>query len=139
MNGNDFVKFFLRTPLHIFMGNTLLLTLTGRKSGKPVSLPVNFHLLAGVYWVTSRRNRTWWRNISANPAVTVLLHGKTAPARAELLLDEKEVANQLGKILSTEVFLAKALGVRLEANKAPNPADLARVAAESVLVKIILQ
>ncbi len=31
MTGNDFVKFFLGTPLHIFLGNTMVITVTGYK------------------------------------------------------------------------------------------------------------
>ncbi len=39
MTGNDFVTFFLRTPLRVFMGNTMLITVTGCKTGRKYSTP----------------------------------------------------------------------------------------------------
>lgn len=43
MTGNDFVKFFLCPPLHVFMGNTMRITVTGCKTGKKYSTPVGFY------------------------------------------------------------------------------------------------
>jgi len=43
MNGNNFVKFFLRTPLYVFMGDTMLIAVTGRKTGKKYTTPVGFY------------------------------------------------------------------------------------------------
>jgi len=58
MTGNDFVKFFLRTPLHVFMGDTMLITVTGLKTGKKYSTPVGFYRENGNLWVLTSRNRT---------------------------------------------------------------------------------
>lgn len=63
MTGNDFVKFFLRTPLHVFMGDLMIITVTGRKTGKKYSTPVGFYREHGILWVLTSRNRTWWRNL----------------------------------------------------------------------------
>ena len=51
MTGNDFVKFFLRTPLYVFMGDTMLITVTGCKSGKKYTTPVGFYRDGDTLWV----------------------------------------------------------------------------------------
>jgi hypothetical protein len=43
MTGDDFVKFFLHIPLHVFLGNTMLITVTGCKTGRKYSMPVGFY------------------------------------------------------------------------------------------------
>jgi len=53
MTGNDFVTFFLRTPLRVFMGNTMLITVTGCKTGKKYSTPVGFYREGNILWVIS--------------------------------------------------------------------------------------
>ena len=64
MTGNDFITFFLRTPLHIFLGNTMLITVTGRKTGKKYSTPVGFYQEDDCLWIITSRNRTWWRHLT---------------------------------------------------------------------------
>ena len=51
MTGNDFVRFFLRTPLYVFMGNTMLITVTGRKTGKKYTTPVVFYRDGDTLWI----------------------------------------------------------------------------------------
>ncbi|MFL7868219.1 MAG: nitroreductase/quinone reductase family protein, partial [Anaerolineales bacterium] len=69
MTGNDFVKFFLRTPLYVFMGDTMLITVTGRKTGKKYTTPVGFYRDGDSLWIISSRDRTWWRNLQGGAQV----------------------------------------------------------------------
>ena len=62
MNGNDFVKLMLESPLQVLMGNTMLITLSGRKTGRKISLPVNYYQDLDALWVLTSRSRTWWRS-----------------------------------------------------------------------------
>ena len=55
MTGNDFVAFFLRTPIQVFMGNTMLITVTGCKTGKKYSTPVGFYRQGDCLWVMTNR------------------------------------------------------------------------------------
>ena len=135
MTGNDFVKFFLRTPLRIFMGDTMLITVTGRKTGKKYSTPVGYYREDGNLWVISNRNRTWWRNVIDGAKVTLLIKGKTMPAFAETVMDEKEVEKQIVEYVRHIPMSAKGLGIRVE-NHQPNAEDIARLAEEKLFVRI---
>jgi deazaflavin-dependent oxidoreductase (nitroreductase family) len=135
MNGNDFVAFFLRTPLHVFMGNITLITLTGRKTGKKYSTPVNFYRADDCLWVMTSRDRTWWRNVQNGANVSLLLKGKIINAFAEAVLEEKAVEAYLLDYIKHIPMSAKPLGIRVE-NKTPNTEDIARVAKDRLFVKI---
>jgi deazaflavin-dependent oxidoreductase (nitroreductase family) len=135
MTGNDFVKFFLRTPLHFFMGDTMLITVTGCKTGKKYSTPVGVYRDGDCLWVMTSRDRTWWRNIRNGASVTLLLKGKTVTAFAEAELDEQAVEIRLLDYIRHVPMAAKPLGIRME-NKTPNAEDVGRVAKDRLFVKI---
>jgi len=135
MTGNDFVAFFLRTPLHVFMGNTMLITVTGCRTGKKYSTPVGFYRDGDCLWVLTSRDRTWWRNVRHGANVSLLLNGKNVNAIAEAELNEKAVESRLFDYIQHVPLAAKPLGIRIE-NKAPNATDITRVAKDRLFVKI---
>jgi deazaflavin-dependent oxidoreductase (nitroreductase family) len=137
MNGNDFVKFFLCTPLYVFMGNTMLITVTGRKTGKKYTTPVGFFRNGDSLWVITSRDRTWWRNLKGGAEVELHIRGKDVQAFAEAILDEETVATQIMEYVRQIPMSARALGVRVE-NGEPHPEDAARLAKERLFVKIRL-
>ncbi len=85
--------------------NVLILTTTGRRSGRPHRTPVEFS--AGpdkdIYLVMAGwGGRTdWYRNICANPCVRVWLKGREWEARAERVPDT-EVATLLKRLSRIE-------------------------------------
>jgi deazaflavin-dependent oxidoreductase (nitroreductase family) len=135
MTGNDFVEFFLRTPLHVFLGNTMLITVTGRKTGRKYSTPVGFYRESDCLWVMTSRNRTWWRNLRNGANVSLLLKGKTVSAFAEAELDENAVEARMFEYIQQMPMAAKPLGIRIE-NASPNREDVTRVAKDRLFVKI---
>jgi hypothetical protein len=137
MTGNDFVTFFLRTPLHIFMGNTMLITVTGCRSGKKYSTPVGFYRdhREACLWILTNRDRTWWRNVRNGANVSLLVKGKSFNAFAEAELDEKAVEARMLDYIQRIPMAARPLGIRLE-NKSPNREDVARVAKNKLFVKV---
>ncbi|HMB22733.1 MAG TPA: nitroreductase/quinone reductase family protein [Anaerolineales bacterium] len=137
MNGNDFVAFFLRTPLRIFLGDTMLITVTGRQTGRKYSTPVGFYRAGDSLWVLTSRDRTWWRNVRGGAQVKLLLKGKDVDAFAELELDEKAVETRLLEYIQRVPLAAKPMGIRVE-NKVPSAEDIARVARDRLFVKISL-
>jgi deazaflavin-dependent oxidoreductase (nitroreductase family) len=134
MSGNDFVKFFLRTPLHKFMGNTMLLTVTGHKTGRKYTTPVNYYREDGCLWVMTNRDRSWWRNLRNGAQVSLLIHGKTMDARAQVE-GEIPVEKNLAEYIRHIPVTARSLGIRMEKN-APNADDLSRLAKVRLFVKI---
>ena len=137
MNGNDFVQFFLRTPLYIFMGNTMLITVTGRRTGKKYTTPVGFFREENCLWVITNRDRTWWRNLRGGADVELHVRGKDIKGFAETILDEKTVAVQIMEYVRRIPMSARALGVRV-INGEPYPDDVARLAKERLFVRIEL-
>jgi deazaflavin-dependent oxidoreductase (nitroreductase family) len=135
MTGNDFVTFFLRTPLHVFMGNTMLITVTGCKTGKKYSTPVGFYRDHDSLWVMTSRDRTWWRNVKDGANVSLLLKGKMLYAFAEAELDEGDVQQHLLDYAQHIPLAAKSLGIRME-NQIPNTDDIRQVAKDRLFVKI---
>lgn len=137
MTGNDFVKFFLRTPLYVLIGNTMLITVTGCKTGVKYTTPVGFYRDGEFLWVISSRDRTWWRNLRGGAEVELHIRGKDMQAFAEAILDEEAVATQVMEYVRRIPMSAKSLGVRME-NGEPHPEDAARLAKERLFVKIRL-
>jgi hypothetical protein len=134
MIGNNIVKFCLRTPLHVILGDTMLITVTGRKTGRKYTTPVGFYRENGVLWVLTRRDRTWWRN-ACGAQVTLRLHGRELPAYAESILDERAVAMRLDGYLRHIPLAARALGVS-SVQGVPDREALARLAKDRLLVKV---
>ena len=132
---NDFVKFFLRTPLYVFMGDTMLITVSGRKTGKKYTTPVGFYRDGDFLWVLTSRDRTWWRNVGDGAEVGIRIRGKEMKGFAETILDEETVASQLGEYLQHIPMAAKPMGIRMENGK-PHPEDAARLAQERLFVRI---
>ncbi len=137
MKANDFVIFALKSPLHVFMGPTMLVTVTGRKTGRKIAVPVNYYQEGNSLWVLSSRDRTWWRNLAHGGEVEVRLRGHDYKASGEVVLDEQAAAARLGQYVRHVPGSARYVGVRVENGEA-NCEDLARVAKERLFVKICL-
>jgi len=135
MTGNDFVTFFLRTPLRVFLGNTMLITVTGCKTGRQYSTPVGFYREGDTLWVISNRDRTWWRNVRNGANVSLLLQGKTLNAFAETEMNPSAVEKRLLEYIHKIPLAAKSFGIRME-NKIPNADDVARVAKDRLFIKV---
>ena len=138
MNGNDLVKVVLKSPFHAFMGNTMIITVTGNRTGRKIAVPVNYYRAMDELWVLTTRSRKWWRNVKGGAEVDLLLHGKTMKGHAETILDQSAVAARVGGYIRSLPMSAGVLGVGME-HGVPNPADTARVAEERLFVKICLK
>ncbi len=137
MKANDVVTFALKSPLHVMMGDTMLLTVTGRKTGRKIPVPVNYYRDGNALWVISSRDRTWWRNLTQGGEVDVRLHGRDLKGYAEVMLDESTVAAQIGEYARRLPASARHIGLRME-NGAPDGEDLARLAKEKLFVRICI-
>ena len=75
----------------------LLLTTTGRKSGRPHVTPLQYELVDGAFYVASARGRQadWFRNIEADPRATVEVKDSRFVARAEAITDPEQIAGFL--------------------------------------------
>ena len=130
------MSWVLRSPLHGMLSDgMMLITVTGRKTGKTYTTPVGFYEEDGYLWVVTSRDRTWWRNLQGGADVNLLLKRKPAAGFAETELDGAAVEARLFEYVQHMPQAAKPLGIRVE-NKTPNPQDIARTAKDRLFVKI---
>lgn len=138
MNGNDFMAWMLRSPFHgILSGGMMLITVSGRKTGKKYTIPVEYFQLDGSMWVLTSRDRTWWRNLHDGAEIELLLKRKPVCGRVELVLENKQIESRLLDYLHHAPMAAKPMGIRMR-DKTPNAEDIARAAGERLFVRIEL-
>ncbi len=139
---NKLIILLLRSPLHgILSKNTLLLTITGRKSGKQYVIPVSYAQTDEQTLLCSTlRRRGWWKNLRGGADITVRLRGRERPARVTVTYDDEAAIAVGHTIFLTQVPRdARFHGARLDDEKRPYPEDIARIAQERVLIEIKLK
>ncbi len=90
---NPLVIFILRSPFHAWFSETvLLITVFGRKTGRPYTLPVNYAQSGNNLWVIPGmiEQKTWWRNVRDGAEVNIILRGKQQKAFAEVVSGQKD-------------------------------------------------
>jgi hypothetical protein len=112
----------------------MLITITGRKTGKKISIPVGYYEDGGYLWTVSNRDRTWWRNLQGGAEVLLRLKGKDVRAFSDTDLNEEAVCGRLMDFLIHMPQAPRSFGVRME-NKIPNVEDVARVGKTRLFVK----
>ena len=138
MNGNDFMAWVLRSPLHGMLSNgMMLITITGLKTGKTYTTPVGYYEEGAYLWVITSRDRTWWCNLQSGANVKLLLKRKSVTGFAETELDDKAVEARMIEYLQHVPQAAKPMGIRIE-NKIPNAEDVEHIAKDRLFVKIKL-
>jgi len=138
MNGNDFMSWVLRSPFHGMLSNgMMLITITGRKTGKKYTTPVGYYREGNSLWVITSRDRTWWKNLCGGADVGLLLKRKQVSGFAELELDESAVQARLSDYVKHIPQAAKPMGIRVQNGQA-NAEDVARVAQDRLFVKVKL-
>ena len=85
---NQMLTAILFSPLYPLGGKSLLITVSGRKSGKAYTLPVNYSRVGDVVTIISRRGRTFWRNVRGGAPVTLHLDGRDVDGWATVTEDD---------------------------------------------------
>lgn len=135
---NVVVRLLLRSPFHFWLsGTVLLLTYTGRKSGRRYTNPVSYSREGDV--VTVFTYRSWWRNLRGGASISVEIKRRQFDGTADAISDDQPaIAAGLLAHLREHPALAKGYNVPLDAEGSPDP-DAARHAARFVvLVRIQL-
>jgi deazaflavin-dependent oxidoreductase (nitroreductase family) len=136
MTGNDFMEWVLRSPFHGMLSNgMMLITVTGRKTGKKYTTPVGYYHEGGYLWVITRRKGSWWKNLQSGAQVDLLMKRQPVRAFAVVEQDEQAVAARMPEYLQHIPMAAKRMEVRMEDGK-PNAEDVARTAKERVFVRL---
>lgn len=134
---NPLVAALLRSPLHgALSGSVLLLTFTGRRSGRIYTTPVSYYREGDTVRCFTSRDTSWWRNLRGGATVTLRIRGEERSGRAEAVWDDPQrVGAALRGFLTQVPRDAGYHDVRLDASGRPDEADLERAAAHTVLVE----
>jgi len=133
------VKLILRSPFHgLLSKNTMLITFTGRKSGKVYTTPVGYVRNGDEVIFFKQSHNIWWRNLRGGAPVTVRVKGKDLKAIGESIEDPKAVAAGLLAYLQTLSQYAKYFLVTLDPDGQPNPEEVARAAQNRVMFRVQL-
>ncbi len=136
--GNAFMSILLRSPLHPLLGDSFaVITVTGRKTGRRISTPINVAQAADGFTVVSYRSRTWWRNLLGGRSGELRVGGKTIPVTARIADQQDEVRNGLKAYFERYPEYAKYFGIRRDKHGMIPEADLARAAGERVIILLI--
>jgi hypothetical protein len=136
---NPMMAWLLRSPFHgLVSKNMMLITLTGRKSGKNISTPTNYLRDGNTLWVISWRERTWWRNLRGGAALKVLLEGKIVEGRGEVIEKNTDAAQSLYDYYRKAPQSAKYINIGLDSAGQPVFADCESAAQKLVIVRIDL-
>jgi hypothetical protein len=141
---NPIIRWLLMSPLHGFVSkNMMLISYTGRKSGKRFSTPVNYLRLRdaqGEYlFTTSSLDRSWWRNLRGGAPVTVRQQGQDYPAWAEAFEEGGKVTAELQAFFKAAPGMARYFDVSLDAAGQPKAEDVVRAAQSRVVIQFRLK
>lgn len=121
---NPIITLLLRSPLHgLVSGMYLLITFSGKKSGRVYTTPVQYKQFGQTLKFVTRRSRVWWKNLRGGAPVTVRLRGQDRPAVAAEAPAE-------GAALAAEIHGVYAPAMKLE--------QAARIAPEAVVIQLEL-
>jgi deazaflavin-dependent oxidoreductase (nitroreductase family) len=141
---NAIMKLLIGSPLHFFVSsNMMLITFTGRKSGKVYTTPVNYFVaedeIGPYYATTSLAERKWWRNLRGGAPVTLRVKGRNLQAQAKAFENQEQVAQGIVEFIQANPKYGKYFQVTVAENGRPNHEQAFTYAAGKVLIKTRLQ
>ena len=120
---NRTMKFVLRSPMHGLVDKQILLiTFTGRKSGKTYTTPVSYSQSGDQVVIFTHAD--WWKNLRGDAPVSVHIRGQELQGLAE----------HLRKVRSD----AKYYGVTFDADGNPRSEEVEKAAQAAVMIRIKL-
>jgi hypothetical protein len=105
---NPFMKWLLNSPLHFLVSKSyMLIHVTGRKTGKIYSTPVQYHQQGNTLMVVTSCEYQWWRNLIGGAEVALKLRGQSVTGYATIALNPDVILNALGKMYPSMSFEAR--------------------------------
>ena len=132
------MKAILRSPVHGMVSKTvLLITFTGRKSGKSYTTPVSYSQTDDQ--VTIFTHADLLKNLRSGASVTLLLQGRELQGIAEPVAEDKRaVAAGLIEHLRKVPSDARYYGVTFDDHKKPRADDVEKAVQTVVMIRIRL-
>lgn len=138
---NPIVKTLLKSPLHrTLSSNTLLLEFVGRKSGRPLSTPISYHIQDGAAHCFTAKEYGWWRNLTAERPVTLTIRGEVYRSIPRVEFKNREqMQSALRDFLIAVPRDAPHSGVKLDQNGVPIDADIQQAVPGMVYLQFPLE
>jgi hypothetical protein len=136
---NAIMRMLLRSPLHGLMSDSILvITCRGRRSGREYSTPARYLPMGDRLRCTTATHTQWWRNVSGDAPVSLLVAGELGDYRAEVLpRDPVATEAVLREFLAVYPQDAVYQDIRLNKDKSLNEEDLAAAVKEAIIVDFI--
>ena len=140
---NPLVVWLLRSPLHRLLdGGLMLITVTGRRSGRRYTIPVGYQRDGDVLHVlvSKARRKQWWRNYREPGQVEVHLGGERRQGEARVVAVESDLFREVvTATLRRLPMLGTQLGIAYDAKRGLDREQLRVVMREAALVEIALE
>ena len=135
---NSAMQFVLRSPVHGMVSKSILLiTFTGRKSGKSYTTPVSYSQENGM--VTIFTHADWWKNLRGGAPVTLRIQGRELQGFAEPVVDDKAaVAAGLIEHLRKVPSAARYYKVSFDEHNNPRAEEVSEAAQTTVRISVRL-
>jgi hypothetical protein len=136
---NALIGGLLRSPLHGLLSNsTLVLSFSGRKSGKVYTFPVGYYDLKDESVIVIPLH-DWWKNLRDGVPVTVWLKGRQYAGRAEAFYKHEATVKELDRLIRDSANLKRVFKIPLDGEGQPDPNRVRQVAEFLALIRIQLK
>jgi len=135
---NPTMKALLWSPFHVLVSSKIMvLSFTGRKSGKQYATPVSYYREDQQVWCFT--HSAWWRNFGTGAVVKLRLKGKVYTGEAIAFHENLDLkAETLTKMLAASPGDARVYGVSFDESGVPNQEQVREAAADAVMIQIQL-
>jgi deazaflavin-dependent oxidoreductase (nitroreductase family) len=114
--------------------SVLLITFTGRKSGKTYTTPVSYSQHGDQVYVFT--HAAWWKNLCNGRPVTLRIQGREFQGLAEPVAEDKQaVAAGLSAHLRKVPSDARYYGVTFDDHKNPNTEEVEQAVQTVVMIR----
>ena len=137
-DNRKFSRLYRRFIYRFAGGMVLLLTTTGRRSGNPHTVGLQYELISGQYWVGAAdgTRADWYRNILAAPSVELQVGGRKFGATAEAVSDTQRIAAYLAYRLKKRPLMMRLI-LRMDGARGPITPDTLREYAANIRLVVI--
>jgi hypothetical protein len=132
---NPLMALLLRSPIHgLLSGSLMLITFTGRRSGRSFTTPVRYICNDGTVRCFTSSENQWWRNLRGGSPVTLRIAGQDVVYKAAATNDPENTRKWLIHYLGLFPQDAVYHDIRLEKGQL-NVGDLDLAAKNAIVVE----
>ncbi|MBO0855433.1 MAG: nitroreductase family deazaflavin-dependent oxidoreductase [Nocardia sp.] len=130
------MRTLLRSPLHrLVSGKLLIITVTGRKTGRIYASPVAYAEHEGTLLIGA--GATWWRNLRRGEPARITWRGRDQLADWEVISTEEDIAEPYRILITESPTHGKFAGISLNADGSINREELrAALGRGAVIVRL---